>query len=128
MPAPSPSSSQALRWASVAWRSRGNQASGTAILRPSVNETTSSSRVASTPIARALASTTEEVIPCLQEVLPLFGHQALHSCKLGGREAAGRGESHGTEPEFRHLRFLLHVDMRRLAALQSRSPTSQRRA
>src|SRR5579862_664882 len=98
MPTPSPSNSQRLRWVSVAWRSRGNQARGTAILRPSTNETTRSSSVTSTAIARALASTTEELIPCLQEVLPLFGHQTFHGSELGGREPAGCGESHGTEP------------------------------
>src|ERR1700694_2399697 len=88
MPTPSPSNSQPLRCGSVAWRSRGNQARGTTILRPSTNETTSSSWLTSTAIARALASTTEELIPCLQEGLPLFGHQTLHGIKLGGREDA----------------------------------------
>src|SRR6202158_3201550 len=101
MPTPSPSSSQPLRWASVAWRSRGNQARGTTILRPSINETTSSSWGTSTAVARALASAPEELIPCLQEVLPLFGRQALHGPQLGGRQSAGGGESHRTAPELR---------------------------
>src|ERR1700687_2149796 len=126
MPTPSPSSSQPLRWASVAWRSRGNQARGTTILRPSINETTSSSWVTSTAVARALASATEELIPCLQEVLPLFGHQALHGPQLGGRESAGGGESHRTEPELRDARFVLHMHMGRLVALVAVEEAAER--
>src|SRR5262249_26069737 len=99
-----------------AWRSRGNQARGTAILRPSVRETISSSWVTWTAMALALVSTAEELIPCLREVPLMFLYQTFQGPQLGGSEAAGGGQGDGAKPELCDARFGLHMDVRRLSA------------
>src|SRR5258708_11387252 len=74
-----------------------------AILRPSTNETTSSSWLTSTAIARALASTTEELIPCLQEGLPLFGHQALQVLSSAAENPPDAARATGLSQNFATL-------------------------
>src|SRR6266542_4627517 len=117
MPSPSPRSCQFDRCAGDAWSRRGNQASGTLTLRPSTSDTVSSSSVTRTSCARGTASTTEELIPCLQKPLSILHHDTLDRAQFGSRKPASRSQPNRIQPEFGHFPLLLSVDVRRLGAL-----------
>lgn len=80
MPCPRPINRQFLRSAGVAWTNRGNQASGTDRLRPSLSSTVSVSSV--TVIDSAIGaeiSTAEIVIPRLPKTILMIGHESMHA-------------------------------------------------
>src|SRR5437868_1376897 len=98
MPRPPPSSRQDRRSAAVACASRGYQASGAVIVRPSANSADKVSSLTSTWVATASrVSTVEELIPALQQLLPMLLDQIANTVDLFGAEAAAALQSDGFE-------------------------------
>src|SRR5438128_12138815 len=89
MPLPPPISRQEPRSSAVACARRGYQASGTAIVRPSASSTDRVSALTSTRVARASrASTVEEFMPTLQQLLPVLFDQLADPVDLFSAEPA----------------------------------------
>src|SRR5436309_13724680 len=81
MPCPLAIRRQWLRSSAVPWNSRGYQARGTEIIRPSESSTDRVSSVASTDNAVAvLGSTVEEFMPALQQLLLVLFDKSLEGC------------------------------------------------
>src|SRR5437588_9516931 len=80
MPRPPPSSRQDSRSSAEACASRGYQASGAEMVRPSASSTDRVSSLTSTWVASASrVSTTKELIPALQQLLPMLLDQLTDS-------------------------------------------------
>src|SRR5687768_4616060 len=98
MPSPPPISCQLARSAGVPWASRGYQAIGAEIVRPSERTTLSASSLAVAATAQGCGnSATEKATPCLQERL---------------RESPARDEPKRIEPELGDVVVTAHVDGR----------------
>src|SRR6188474_2289957 len=82
----------------VAWRSRGNQASGTLTQRPSASPTVRSSSFTVTRTARGSALGAEELMPCLQYLLSMLDHQSLEPTKLTTAESTRERQRYRIEP------------------------------
>ncbi len=115
IPSPSPRSSHCARCTGVASARRGYHASGTAIRRPSRSETTISSTVTSTSLARG-PSTVEELIPSLLEASAIHTDVVSNLIQFLCRKAAGRCQFQGAQPDLGKTPVPLHMDMWRLAS------------
>jgi len=89
IPSPPPMRRQLARSGGVPCAKRGNQASGTVIVRPSARSTTRSSSPALTLWATACARSCSEVlIPCPRQQTCVFRHQPFDASDLRTAEAA----------------------------------------
>src|SRR4051794_4348937 len=120
MPRPPPIRRHSPRSAAVACSRRGDQDSGAAMERPSVNSTDRGSSPTSIRVAKASrASTLEELIPALQQLLPVFFDQCPDAVDVLPAEAAAALQPDGIEPELRLGVVTLDVDVRRLTPVAS---------
>src|SRR5947208_2563746 len=102
MPCPPAISRHEVRSSAVAWARRGYQASGAAIVRPSVSSTDRVSSLTATPVARAVRpSTAEEFMPALHQMLSVLLDQSPNAVDLLPAEAVTSFQPHGVKPEFR---------------------------
>src|SRR5947199_6955105 len=112
MPRPPPSSRHDPRSSAEACASRGYQASGAAMVRPSASSTDRVSSLTSTCVARASrVSTAEELIPALQQLLTMLLDQLANPVDLFPAEAVAALQSNGVEPELRFAVVTLDVDV-----------------
>src|SRR5213080_2132530 len=118
MPRPPPIRCHEFLSAAVACASRGYQANGAAMVRPSASSTDRVSSLTTTRVARASrVSTTEELIPTLQKLLPVLVHQLLDAIDVLAAEATAAFEADGVEPELGLAVVAFDVDVWRLAAV-----------
>jgi hypothetical protein len=105
--------------AGVPFSKRGNQASGTVIVRPSARSTARESSVTLTFCAvTSLRSVSEILMPCLQQQTCVVRNQPLDLSNLDPPEAAAILKANRIKPEL-GLPFLpLHMDMRRLVMIR----------
>lgn len=75
MPKPSPAFCQLARWSGVACARRGYQASGTAMVRPSIRSTISRCSSQRTSSTRSSYTLAKKVMPRLQQRLAVVAHQ-----------------------------------------------------
>src|SRR5438105_857729 len=109
---------QRERSLTVAWVSRGNQRSGTEIVRPSDKSTVTVSLVTRTWVARTAAPlAVEELIPCLQEMKLMLLDKRLNTFEFFAIESPMALQPNWIKPEFRLIVIALNVDVRRLAAI-----------
>src|SRR5205085_2488112 len=100
MPRPSAISRQEPRSSAVACARRGYQANGAAMVRPSASSTDKVSSLTATRVARAaLRSTAEELMPTLQQPLPVRLDKAPDPVDLLPVEAVAAFEPDRVEPE-----------------------------
>src|SRR6266545_3479276 len=112
MPRPPPISRQEFRSSAVPCSRRGYQASGAAIERPSASSTDSVSALTSTPIANASRiSTVEELIPALQQLLPMLLDQRPDLVQFLPAEAVAPLQANGVKPELRLRVVTLDMDV-----------------
>src|SRR5262249_37084458 len=109
---------QEFRSSPVAWARRGDQASGAAMVRPSASSTDRVSSLTATLVARAaLRATAEELMPALQQPLPMRLHQTPDAIDFLPAEAVAAFEPDRVEPELGLTIVALDVHVRRLAAI-----------
>jgi hypothetical protein len=112
MPCPRPINRQLLRSAGVAWTNRGNQASGTDRLRPSLSLTVSVSSVTTTVSAVGTAISTAEVfIPRLSKVVLMLGHEFMDATDFWTRKATAFLQSDRIKPKLCDLVLPFDVHM-----------------
>ena len=110
MPSPRPIKRQFARSAGVPCARRGYQSNGTLTVRPSTRSTTSASSVTVTRWASAARNSLCEVlIPRPTELNCVVPHQRLHAPDLGPAKTAALRQPQRVEPEFRTVRFPLHM-------------------
>src|SRR5437867_3263894 len=98
---------------------RGNQTSGTIMVRPSTKSTVRASSVSPTDWARASCiSTTEELIPAPKQSLLMLLNEPGNCIQFSSAEAAGTLQSDGVQPEFYYHLLAPDVDVERLAPIQ----------
>jgi hypothetical protein len=92
IPSPRPIRRQVMRSFSEACTSRGYQASGTEIVRPSLRSTVNVSSVTATFVAAGTTiSIGEELIPGLHKLLTMLGDHLLDASNLGAPEVSALG-------------------------------------
>src|SRR5260221_11080263 len=97
---------------------RGNQTNGPMMVRPSIKSTVRASSVRPTDWARASCiSTTEELMPALQQSLAMLLNEPGNCIQLHSAEAAGTLPSDRLQPEFCHHLLPPDVDVGRLAPI-----------
>src|SRR5262249_48845266 len=112
MPRPPPISRHESRSSVVACARRGYQANGTAMVRPSASSTDRVSSLTATRVARASrASTAEEFIPALQQLLTVLLDQPADLVDVFPAEAPAALEPYGIEPKLRLAVVPLDVDV-----------------
>ena len=117
-PRPPPMNRQERRSCGVACIRRGYQASGAAMVRPSASSTDNVSSLILTSVARASrVSIVEELIPTLQQLLPVLLDQRSDPADLASAETAATLEAHGVEPEVGLPVITFNVDVWRLSAI-----------
>src|SRR5437773_2075548 len=99
MPYPPPAIFQLLNCSLEAWKSRGYQARGTLMVRPSRNETHSESEVKLTLETRSSAFNAKMPIPCLDESGLIGLNYGLYSTKLDSTKPKVHGQSNRFQPE-----------------------------
>src|SRR4051812_46825093 len=115
MPRPWPINRQRPRSATLPWRSRGYQASGAEIERPSDNSTVSVSSVTATCVAVTdRASAVEVLMPSVQSLLPVPLDDRLDLADLVAGEPPAPLQPDGVEPELRLAVVAFDMDVRRL--------------
>src|SRR4051812_4308552 len=118
MPLPSPSKRHELRSSAVACARRGYQASGTAMVRPSLRSTVSVSSVTATCVAKTVwVSTAEELIPTLLQLFAMLLDQLPKSVEILAPEAATAFQTDGTEPKLCLTAVAFHVNVGRLPSI-----------
>src|SRR5579863_4246408 len=119
IPTPPPISSQPALCFAYAPASRGNQAKGTATVRPSERTTRSSSSVHATSMAIASAFSTKVLMPLLQkELLILEDHWADFGQFVTPKAAIVR-EHYRLKPKLRITPGVSYMDMRRLSSFKT---------
>src|SRR5262249_36420401 len=97
---------------------RGNQASGTLIVRPSSKSTTRVSVVVETSRARmAVTSIVAMVIPAPQEFFVVGQHKLKQPIELASPESVASLETNRRKPELGNGRISFNVDVRRLTTV-----------
>jgi hypothetical protein len=119
MPMPPPIGSQSRRCCGVAARRRGNHTNGTDTVRPSSRTTVSESSEHETSIANASPLSTEVGIPLLQKELSILIHELSNRRQFVTPKTTIRRQSHRIEPELRVTTGLRHMNVCRLAILQT---------
>src|SRR5690242_6586735 len=119
MPMPPPISSHRDLCLGVASRSRGNQARGADISRPSASATFSASRVQETFTAETSLRSAKVLMPRLQKIISVFNHDLPNLRQLVTAEPIIAGQAHGVEPKLRVSPRMSHVYVRWLAALHT---------
>src|SRR5204862_7963571 len=98
IPRPPPMSRQDWRSVAVACTSRGYHANGVAMVRPSTSSTDRVSSLTLTLVARASCiSFLKELIPVLQQVLPMFLNQLPDAVNFLAAKAPAALQAHGVE-------------------------------
>ena len=101
--------------AGVPFSKRGNQASGTVIVRPSARSTARESSVTLTfSAATSLRSVSEIPMPCLRQQTCVVRNQLLDLSNLDPPKAAAILKANRIEPELGFPFLTLHMDMRGL--------------
>jgi hypothetical protein len=77
----------------------------------------SSVSVVETLLARAVVSTAEEVMPCLDEFYLMFRDKSLDRIQLVLGKATGLGFLNWLEPKLRNLTVVFDVHVRRLTSI-----------
>src|SRR5580658_8609258 len=116
IPQPAPAVSQCARCSGVAAASRGYQANGTVIVRPSISATVNSSSLTATSRTRmsAPSACAEELMPCLQQYGLMLTDQSWNNTQITGRKANVAGQRDGLRPNLRRGPTLVQVYVRRL--------------
>src|ERR1700677_4363978 len=99
MPYPPPATCQFFRSAAVAFKSRGYQARGTVIVRPSPSPTLKVSLVTLTWVTRSSALSAKMPMPRLQQCSLMLSHDSLKPPQFLGREPEVVREADGLQPE-----------------------------
>jgi hypothetical protein len=99
----------------LACNSRGYQASGTEIVRPSLKSTIRLSSVTIT--LWALASTVKELIPTPQQAITVLLNQCLYPIDLISTIPTAILQSDGIEPELGDIVVTFNMSVRRLVAV-----------
>src|SRR5712692_8982169 len=119
MPIPPPINSQSVLCLGVALKSRGNQPRGTEMVRPSASTTLRLWVEQDTSTARALAFSTEVLMPPLQEELPVLEDKSSNLREFVVSKAPHVRQSQGFEPKLCVASRMTDVDVRWLAALHA---------
>src|ERR1700736_5977282 len=119
MPIPPPIDSQFLRCRGVAARSRGNHTNGTETVRPSSRTTINESSEHETSTANASPLATEVGIPLLQKELSILVHELSNRRQFVTPKTTIRRQVSRIEPELRVTPGLRHMNVWRLAILQT---------
>ncbi len=115
MPRPSAINRQLLRSSFVACDSRGYQARGAEMLRPSESSTESVLSVEFTLRALGICDSVvlEVLIPILKQLFAVLLYESFDSIDFSPAEAVTSGESRRTQPELCLAGISFDVDMRR---------------
>src|SRR5271157_5464452 len=116
---PPPMSSQSALCFADAPTSRGNQARGTATVRPSDRTTLRSSSVQDTFTASASALSTKVLMPLLQEELLILRDDLADFGQFVAAETAVVRECNRLQPELRITASVSNVDVRWLSSLET---------
>src|SRR5262249_38003925 len=118
MPRPPPSSRHSPCSLTEPCASRGYQASGAAMVRPSASSTERVSSPTSTWASRPWrSSTVEGFIPAVRYLLPMLLDQLVDAVDFFPAEAATALEPDRVEPEFRLAVVSFDMDVRRLTPI-----------
>ncbi|MEX2119440.1 MAG: hypothetical protein WD847_07585 [Pirellulales bacterium] len=101
----------------VACASLGYHANGTAIVRPSDNSTESVSSVIVALTASDLETSSEELIPTLQQSLLVLFYKRLNAIDIFPSETMAALETNRTQPELGLGIVTLNMDMRRFISV-----------
>ncbi len=127
MPRPPPINRHEFRSSAVAWDSRGYQATGAEIVRPSAISTDNVSLVTFTWVAiEAWCSTAKELIPLLQQLQLVLLNQLGEPVDFLRGEPVTSLKADRIEPELGLTIIAFDVDVRRLAAIASVKEESKR--
>jgi hypothetical protein len=119
IPSPPPIRRRLARSAGVPCAKRGNQASGTAIVRPSASSAIRASSLTLTLWASAcLCSAPEVLIPLPQQINRVFRDQILDSSNLRPAEAATLLQADPVQPKLRRSLFPLDMHVGRLIPIR----------
>jgi len=119
IPRPPPISRQEFRSSGAACKSRGYHAKGTTIVRPSVSSAERLSSVTLTSAAStSRASTLEELIPSLQELLSVLFDKLSNLIDFFARETSTPLKANRIEPELRLAFVSFDVDVRRFGSIR----------
>src|SRR5262249_52900543 len=114
IPNPPPATRQFARCSGVADSRRGDQTSGTEIVRPSSRSTTRTSSVNRTSLTRSPARLSEVVIPGLHQDRLVLDDEPLDAAQLDRRESQVTRQHHRGQPELRRVVVAIDMDMRSL--------------
>jgi len=117
MPKPPPASCQFDRSSAEACRSRGNQARGTVIVRPSARSALRECSSMRTPTMLSPGLGFEVFMPASQECLPSGLYHAFDPCQLDRGEAQVCGQANRDQPEFRAAIVAVDMHVGRLVRL-----------
>src|ERR1039457_7039245 len=120
MPSPRPIRRQSVRSAGAPCERRGYQASGTEIVRPSLRSTVNVSSVTATFVAAGTAiSISEEVIPCLQELVLMVAEDLLDRRRSTRPKSPLMRQGERLQPELCHAVLAFDMNVSWLAAITS---------
>src|SRR5438105_15853733 len=119
MPIPPPINSHSARCRGAALASRGNQASGTETIRPSLTITERASFEHVTSMASNSALSAKVIIPFLQKELSILHDDLAEFGQFVRAKAARVGQGNRFEPKLGISSGVCNVNVRRLAPFQA---------